>query len=163
MRELHAVGATMSPKQWCLRHYEPSPCWDDDCSFVTGAGGEDEPHDSGAIAVTWLGDYRYQCVWVRSGANIGNWYPLGNEFGRPQTWADPRNELERMTSPAPEGRAPRNMVPLHPEWADLLDRGPVTVLAATNQKAYERGWAAGVRKARYAVDSQLEWLETEPE
>jgi len=93
---------------------------------VLALGPSDEPQDSGAVVAVHYGDYRTQEIWVSSGANIGNWYPLGGEFGLPG-WGG--------------GRVPR-----HPVWADVLARGPVTLLSAGDQATYAAGWAAGRRR-----------------
>lgn len=71
-------------------------------------GPDDEPQDSGAaVAVHW-GDYRAQEIWVRSGSNIGAWYPLGGEHW--VVW-----DRKRM---------PAGVTKQHPEWRDVLARGP---------------------------------------
>ncbi len=94
-------------------------------------GPEDEPQNSSAVVAVHHGDYRCQEIWVRSGANIGNWYPLGGEFGRPHD------------------------EPLHPHWENVLARGPVTLLTAGHDDAYRAGWASGRRD----LIGQIEGLE----
>jgi hypothetical protein len=111
-------------------------------------GPSDEPQRSGAIVAVHYGDYRAQECWIRSGANIGNWYCLGGEFGRPKPWDDPRTEMEKMLhrrdvpAPAP---GPGEIV-RHPTWRDVLARGPVTLLSAGEQDTYAAGWANGRRR-----------------
>jgi hypothetical protein len=75
-------------------------------------GPGDEPQETGAVVAVHFGDYRLQEIWVSSGANIGNWYPLGGEF-----WA----VWERQEMPAGVRKS-------HPVWDDVLARGPVTLL-----------------------------------
>lgn len=122
-------------------------------------GWQDEPQEPGAIVAVHYGDYRRQEVWVRSGANIGNWYPLGGEFGRPKAWVDPRNELEKLTDRGPAPRPGPNEVPLHPHWEDVLARGPVTLLTGRDDEAYDNGWANGrralVRRIEELSDEQV--------
>lgn len=118
-------------------------------------GRHDEPQESGAVVAVHYGDYRRQEIWVRSGANTSNWYPLGGEFGRPQVWIDTRNELEKLThlrrgirvGPGP------NEVPLHPQWSDVLARGPVTLLTPGNREMYIQGWRAGRRDLCRAMEA----------
>lgn len=86
-------------------------------------GRHDEPQHSGAVVAVNYGDYRTIECWIRSGANIGNWYPLGGEFG-----------------------CPTGEVPLHPHWEDVLARGPVTLLVPGDQDAYSAGWRNGRRR-----------------
>lgn len=92
-------------------------------------GPADEPQESGAIVAVHHGDYRQQEVWVRSGANIGNWYPLGGEF-----WAV--GDRQRM---------PAGVTKQHPEWTDVLARGPVVLLVPGDADMYRQGWRAGRR------------------
>lgn len=112
-------------------------------------GSHDEPQHSGAIVAVHYGDYRCVEYWVRSGSNIGNWYCLGGEFGRPKPWTDPRGPLELMIdrdreelqfAPGPDE------VPLHPHWEDVLARGPVTLLVPGDRDAYRGGWRNGRRR-----------------
>ncbi len=103
-------------------------------------GPADEPQESGALVVVHLGDYRRQEVWVSSGANIGNWYPLGGEFW--VTW-----DRKRM---------PAGVTKTHPTWDDVLARGPVTLLVPAGDAAYVAGWRAG----RSALAATLtDWLD----
>lgn len=104
-------------------------------------GWEDEPQQSGAIVAVHYGDYHAQEIWVRSGANIGNWYPLGGEFGLPGWGA---------------GR-----VPQHPHWEDVLARGLVTLLVAADKEAYASGWTNGRRRLVEQIETLSE--EGEPE
>lgn len=112
-------------------------------------GLADEPQRSGAVVAVHFGDYRRQELWVASGANTGNWYCLGGEFGRPKVWIDARTEGEKfMHHPAVHGPAPRpgpGEIPLHPHWEDVLARGPVTLLLPGDDAAYDAGWRAGRR------------------
>jgi hypothetical protein len=98
----------------------------------TSVGWEDEPQRSGAIVAVHYGDYHRQEVWVRSGANIGNWYPLGGEFGTPRE------------------------LPPHPHWEDVLARGPVTLLVSDQQQAYADGWANGRRRLARQIETLSE-------
>lgn len=105
-------------------------------------GPADEPRESGSVVAVHYGDYRRQEAWVRSGANIGNWYPLGGEFGVPKVVDDPCTDMEKMMS-REYWRQPPGTVPLHPTWSDVLARGPVTLLVAADSAAYLAGWRAG--------------------
>lgn len=87
---------------------------------------EDEPQQSGAVVAVNYGDYRRQELWQSSGANIGNWYCLGNEFGVP--------------------RHDGHTLPVHPTWSDVLARGPVTLLSPGDEATYATGWANGRRR-----------------
>lgn len=94
--------------------------------------GDPEPEVSGgAIVVVNYGDYRSQEVWVASGANVGNWYPLGSEF--------------RVGTP-------HGVTKTHPTWDDVTARGPVTLLVATPAEAYQQGWADGRRRLLEQVE-----------
>lgn len=110
-------------------------------------GHVDEPQDSGAIvAVNW-GDYRTQEIWQRGGAS-DTWVCLGNEFGRPKPWDDPRTELEKISwrwgnVPAPQPGP--GEVKRWARWSDVLERGPVALLVPGQQDAYAAGWVAGRR------------------
>lgn len=88
-------------------------------------GPLDEPQNSGAVVAVHYGDYRQQELWIRSGANLPCWYCLGGEFGKPR----PNLDIE-----------------VHPHWEDVLARGPVMLLLAGSQEAYEVGWASGRRR-----------------
>lgn len=99
----------------------------------------------GTICAVHFGDYRHQEVWVVSGANIGNLYPLGGEFGRrPQVAEDPRTAAEKMFS-RDRWQQPPGTIPLHPVWRDVVRRGPVTVLYAGANDIYTHGWRDGRR------------------
>jgi len=96
-------------------------------------GWQDEPQEVGTIVVVNLeAGYNHMEVWVRSGANIGNWYYLGNEAGR----------------------AYRGEVPVHPTWPDVLKRGEVTVLSPGDPTTYRNGW----RNGRYALWREMEGM-----
>lgn len=108
----------------------------------------DEPEPefgSGTVVAVNYGDYRNQEIWVASSANIGNWYPLGGEFGRPKVAVDPRDALQKLMDPAPFRPGPGE-VPLHPTWSDIVARGPVVLLVPTQRDAYQAGWADGRRR-----------------
>lgn len=110
-------------------------------------GWEDEPQNSGAIVAVNYGDYREQEFWVRSGSNIGCWFPLGGEFGRPKIWDDPRTELQKLAwRDRPVPRPGPGEVPRYPHWEDVLARGPVTLLTAGSDEAYASGWVNGRRR-----------------
>lgn len=156
------------PTYWCRWHQALMPCvvTDGHCDPMRGLSVSDEPDQPGAVAAVWFGDYRRQEIWVSSGANMGNWYCLGGEFGRPRTWVDRRSALDQMTRngpyrPGEDGPGPGE-IPQHPNWNHVLDRGPVTLLT-TDHQAYALGWANGVRAVRHRIDTELEMLETEPE
>lgn len=93
-------------------------------------GPDGEPQNSGAVVAVHFGDYRSQEIWVRSGANIGNWYPLGGEFWA--AWDRPQMSIYGVTKQ-------------HPTWDDVLARGPVTLLVAAALETYLQGWRAGRR------------------
>lgn len=100
-------------------------------------GWEDEPRQSGAVVAVRYGDYHRVELWQRSGANFGNWYCLGNEFGIPRG------------------------LPTHPHWEDVLARGPVTLLVAGEKEAYASGWVNGRRRLVEQIETLSE--EGEPE
>lgn len=107
--------------------------------------GDPEPEVSvGALAVVHYGDYRAQEVWVASGSNIGNWYPLGGEHW--VVW-----DRKRM---------PAGVTKSHPTWDDVTARGPVTLLVAASREAYRQGWASGRRDLFLAIE---ELSEEDPE
>ncbi len=121
-------------------------------------GPNDEPQNSGAVVALNYGDYRSQEIWVSSGANIGNWYPLGGEFGRPKVVEDPRTEAQKLSDSIcrrPEWQQPPGTIPLHPDWSDVLARGPVTLLVAGDDEAYTRGWRAGRRALWESMESEI--------
>lgn len=95
----------------------------------------------GALAVVHHGDYRQQEVWVCSGANIGNWYPLGGEFWT--VW-----DRKRM---------PPGVTKQHPTWADVVARGPVTLLVATDEGAYRQGWVDGRKRLAEQIEELRDW------
>lgn len=122
-------------------------------------GHADEPQESGAVVAVHWGNYRDQEIWVRSGANIGNWYPLGGEFGRPRVAEDPRSELEKLSS-REHWQRPAGTIPQHPHWSDVLARGPVTLLTPGDDATYAAGWRNG-RKALW--DHMENYIHDEPE
>jgi hypothetical protein len=90
--------------------------------------GDPEPEvPPGTLAVVNQGDYRYQEVWVASGSNIGNWYPLGGEH-----WVMWRR-----------GHIPAGVTKQYPTWDDVTARGPVTLMVPSSAAAYRQGWADG--------------------
>lgn len=103
-------------------------------------GPADEPQNSGAVVAVHYGNYRRQEVWVSSGANIGNWYPLGGEF-----WA----VWDRQ-------RMPAGVTKQHPTWEDVLARGPVTLLVPGDAEAYRQGWRNGRRDLWQAMEGIAE-------
>ncbi len=119
-------------------------------------GLDDEPQKSGAVVAVHWGDYRRQEIWVRSGANIGNWYCLGGEFGTPRVWVDERTAMDKMLHRGPEPRPGPGEVPQHPHWEDVVARGPVTLLVAGDRAAYVAGWRAGRRDLWQSVESVAE-------
>ena len=126
---------------------------------VTQLGVYDEPQSSGAVVAVHWGDHRLLEIWVRSGANIGNWYCLGGEFGRPKRWVDPRSEFDKLAWPYAVPRPGPGEVPLHPHWEDVLARGPVTLLMPGSREVYETGWANG---RRYLHDQMAEYVDEQP-
>lgn len=125
-------------------------------------GPNDEPQESGAVVAVHWGDYRRQELYVRSGANIGAWYPLGGEFGQPKVAEDPRTPMEKMTS-REYWQQPPGTIPLHPDWYDVLKRGPVTLLVPGDRDSYLRGWRAGRRDLWQAMEDVAGEDPREPE
>lgn len=114
-------------------------------------GRNDEPQGSGAVVAVHYGDYRRQEIWVSSGANIGNWYSLGGEFGRPKVVDDPRSHTQKMFDPG-SWQQPDGTIPLHPTWDDVIGRGPVVLLVPGQEDAYANGWEAGRRRLLEQVE-----------
>lgn len=81
----------------------------------------------GTLAVVHVGDYQRQEVWVASGSNIGNWYPLGGEHW--VVWA--------------RAALPPAVLKEHPVWRDVVARGPVVLMVAVGGSGYEQGWVDG--------------------
>lgn len=100
-------------------------------------GANDEPHNPGAVVAVHYGDYRRQEIWVASGANIGNWYPLGGEFW--VVW-----DKERM---------PAGVTKSQPTWHDVLARGPVTLLVPGDAGMYREGWLNGRRHLANQIEN----------
>lgn len=94
---------------------------------LTSWGYEASP---GSLVAVHYGDYRLQEIWVASGANYGNWYPLGGEF-----WA----VWDRQ-------QMPTGVTKQHPTWEDVLARGPVTLLVDSQAASFNAGWHAGRRQ-----------------
>lgn len=120
---------------------------------------QDEPQRGSALVAVYFGVYWRQEIWVRSGANPGTWYCLGGEFGAPKVWDDnvPAS-LWNAANKTPLKRPP-NTIPAHPCFADILARGPVTLLLSEPAEAYHHGWASGVRAAQQRIEAALESLE----
>lgn len=103
-------------------------------------GPADEPQNAGAVVAVHYGDYRRQEIWVSSGSNVGNWYPLGGEH-----WV----VWDRQHMPA-------GVTMQHPRWEDVLARGPVTLLVAAGAETYRQGWRAGRRDLWQAMEEIAE-------
>jgi hypothetical protein len=126
-------------------------------------GPDDEPQESGAVVAVWWGDYRRQEIWVRSGANIGNWYCLGGEFGTPKVWdppKDPYGLVGHDRKPVPQ--RPAGTVPQHPDWWFIVRRGPVTILTPGDEDTYLAGWRAGRRDLWQSMEEATDYGPTEP-
>jgi hypothetical protein len=142
---------------WCMRSGElAGQCADHGSGhrdLVSPLGADDEPQGSGALVLVWAGDYRRQEVWVASGSNIGNWYCLGGEYGRPKVWDPPQQDIwdRRPLLPRPFGT-----IPQHPDWSFVLTRGPVSLLAYDNSEAYRDGWRNGRRRLHQEIESLAE-------
>jgi hypothetical protein len=133
-------GWSYQPSRKCPDHGEGEP----HSNIVSPLGPGDEPRQNGALVIVWPGNYRRQETWTASGANIGNWYCLGNEFGRPRIWQPPTNPIiDLLPHRGPVPQCPPGMVPLHPDWSDVLKRGPVFLLSHDNVTAYRTGWRNG--------------------
>lgn len=115
-------------------------------------GSHDEPQYSGAVVAVNYGDYDRVEIWVRSGANIGAWYCLGGEFGRPKVWVDPRPSMLTWDLRVPPRPGPGE-IPQHPHWEDVLARGPVTLLVPGDQDSYRAGWDNGRRRLAEQVET----------
>jgi hypothetical protein len=124
---------------------------------VYTAGDPEPQYGPGAVFAVFWGDYRRQEIWVASGANIGNLYPLGGEFGVPKVVEDPRDDFERGLHSRDRWVQPPGTVPLHPTWSDLVARGPVVMLVPGQADAYAAGWATG----RQRLLEQIEELRDE--
>lgn len=123
----------------------------------TTLGRDDEPQHSGAVVAVNYGDYRTQELWIRSGSNIGCWFPLGGEFGRPRIWDDPRTELQKLAQRFdPPPKPGPGEVPRYPRWEDVLARGPVTLLVAAQKETYDSGWVNGRRRLVEQIETLSE-------
>jgi hypothetical protein len=120
---------------------------------LSDLGDEDEPRGNGALVLVWAGDYRQQEVWVASGANVGNWYCLGNEFHRPKVWDPPERSLWDRS---PQPPRPTGTIPLQPTWKDVLGRGPVSLLTHDNVTSYRAGWRNGRRRLHEEIEALAE-------
>jgi len=116
-------------------------------------GPSDEPQNSGAVVAVNYGDYRTQELWVRSGANVSNWFCLGGEFGRPRVWIDQRDPLEMLTHRGPQPGPGPGEIPQFPHWEDIIARGPVTLLSPGNEDTYKAGWVNGRRRLVEQMES----------
>jgi hypothetical protein len=149
------------PTIWCSWSHEPV----DECAkhetghphrdVASQLGQDDEPRNNGALVLVWPGNYRDQEVWVASGANIGNWYCLGNEFPRPQVWDPPKVDFW-VRDPGPPPPRPKGSIPLQPDWDFVLTRGPVMLLTWDHQWAYAAGWRNGRRTLVQEIESLAE-------
>lgn len=150
------------PVTWCTWSYKPVLACPDHGEghphrdVLSKLGPDDEPRDSGALVLVWAGDYRRQEVWVASGANIGNWYCLGNEFGRPKVWDPPRDPIIDLLRRDPPPPRPAGTIPLQPDWYNVLERGPVSLLGHDNVTAYRTGWRNGRRRLHEEIESLAE-------
>jgi hypothetical protein len=102
-------------------------------------GPHDEPRNSGAVVAVHWGDYRRQEIWVASGVSDGSWYPLGSEFW--VVW-----DRQRM---------PTGVTKQHPNWRDVLARGPVTLLVPAGGEAYRQGWRNGRRDLWQSMENDV--------
>jgi hypothetical protein len=147
------------PTVWCLSSRTPVGRCDthgvSHREVTSQLGDDDEPRENGAVVMVWAGDYRRQEVWIASGANVGNWYCLGNEFGQPKVWDPPGADFWASRKMPPPPR-PAATVPLHPDWFFVLTRGPVSLLAWNNAGAYRTGWRNGRRRLREEIESLTE-------
>lgn len=142
-------GWSRRPVAGCTDHAEGHPHRD----VPSVLGPDDEPRSGGALVLVWAGEYRWQEVWVASGANIGNWYCLGSEFGRPKAWDAPRQDMWDRSAVSVR---PTGTIPQHPHWEDVLARGPVSLLSYDNREAYAFGWRNGRRHLVEAFESLAE-------
>lgn len=139
------------PTTWCYWSHLPVEQCQDHASghphkdVVSQLGPDDEPRTNGALVLVWADDYQWQEVWVASGANIGNWYCLGGEFGRPKVWDPPRRDLPLFRDVVDPPR-PTGTIPVQPDWFFVLTRGPVVLLTWDHQEAYADGWRNGRRR-----------------
>jgi hypothetical protein len=84
---------------------------------VYTADDPEPDYSGGAVFAVHYGNYRRQEIWVASGDNIGNLYPLGGEAGKPRIVEDPRSELEKIGPTLGRSRTwqqPPGTIPLHP-------------------------------------------------
>lgn len=115
-------------------------------------GFYDEPQTSGAVVAVHYGKDEQE-IWVRSGSNIGCWYCLGTEWGRPKIWDDPRTETQKLTWTGPAPKPGPGEIRRHPHWQDVLARGPVTLLTAGDQESYRTGWRNGRREMVHRMEA----------
>jgi hypothetical protein len=124
---------------------------------VYTADDPEPDYSGGAVFAVHYGNYRRQEIWVASGDNIGNLYPLGGEAGKPRIVEDPRSELEKIGPTLGRSRTwqqPPGTIPLHPTWHDMVARGPVVMLVPGQADTYAAGWATG----RQRLLAQIEQL-----
>jgi hypothetical protein len=147
------------PTVWCSWSYRPAAECDEHGSghphrdVVSPLGPDDEPRYNGALVLVWAGDYRFQEVWVASGANIGNWYCLGNEFRRPPVWDPPKQD---MWDRSPQPPRPAGTIPLQPDWFFVLTRGPASLLSHQDDTGYRNGWRNGRRRLVEEIETLAE-------
>lgn len=149
----------MTRTVWCAVNYIPvSVCTGEHThtEIVSQLGSDDEPQVNGALVAVWVGDYRLQKVWVASGANVGNWYCLGGEFGVPKVWIDPQPPSDYTFHRGLAPQCPPGQVPLHPRWEDVLARGPVSLLSADTGDSYREGWRNGRRALHQEIEALAE-------
>jgi hypothetical protein len=118
-------------------------------------GPADEPRDSGSVVAVNYGDHREQEIWVRvGGVHHGTWCPIGGEYGKSQIAEDP--DPSRTLLRRDHWQRPPDAIPQHPQWHDVLARGPVVLLLPAGQDAYLNGWRAGRRDLWQAMEETAE-------
>lgn len=148
-RRIRWCSWSYQPVEACVEHGDGHPHRDE----ISDLGTDDEPQTSGALVLVWPGDYRRQEVWVASGANIGSWYCLGNEFRRPKVWDAP---TPGIWDRSPRRVRPAGTVPVQPTWSVVLGRGPVSLLSVSHVDAYREGWRNGRRSLAEQIESLAE-------
>lgn len=119
-------------------------------------GPGDEPKASGTVVAVHYGDYRRQEIWLKAGVMEGTWYALGGEGFKPQVVDDPRSYVDRVISRNSRWVRPPGTIPQWPKWADVLARGPVTLLVAGDTESYEKGWKHGRRDLWQAAEELID-------
>ncbi len=87
-------------------------------------GPADEPMGPGTLVAVWFGDPDRMEIWCSGRVNRGNWYPLTQPLSL--------TTVEKIRP--------------HPEWSDVLARGPVVLLVPAPAVAYDYGWQLGRRE-----------------